>query len=58
MADNAKTAGLLTELGEEDLYGFIGVQPDGTEKEVSKHVMSHYVHVACVAQFSSKSDHW
>ena len=44
MAGNAKTAGLLTELGEEDLYGFIGVQPDGTEKEVSKHnIMSYHI---------------
>ena len=55
-----KTAGLLTELGEEDLYGFIGVQPDGTEKEVPRHIchISHYVHVAYVAQFSGKSGHW
>lgn len=33
MAD-AKTAGLLSELGVEDLYGFLGVDPQGTEKEV------------------------
>ena len=35
MADKTKTVSLLTELGVEDLYGFLGVQPDGTEKEVN-----------------------
>ena len=34
MADKASTASLLSELGVEDLYGFIGVQPDASEKEV------------------------
>ena len=35
MADKEKTVSLLSELGVEDLYGFIGVQPDASEKEVS-----------------------
>ena len=34
MASKEKTASLLTELGVEDLYGFLGVQPDSTEKQV------------------------
>ena len=34
MAERGKTASLLSELGVEDLYGFLGVQSDATEKEV------------------------
>ena len=45
MADG-KTANLLTELGIEDLYGFLGVQPDDTEKEVGWLVWNRsYIHV-------------
>lgn len=47
MAEKTNTASLLTELGVEDLYGFLGVQPDGTEKEVilthpSEHLTRFY----------------
>lgn len=40
MVDKEKTASLLTELGVEDLYGFLGVQIDATDKEVSLCVLS------------------
>ena len=38
MAGKEKAVSLLAELGVEDLYGFLGVQPDATEKDVSLHL--------------------